>query len=213
MNRLVIFKSDSTAEKTASVIEAIKSRYTKPLVKKKRDFSQYHNFFSSIKPRPVLIPYIDEIKFDTSQFETRRSSKIFFDLLCTVALMNQNKRKIDTEGRIISEGEDFKTLISFTKKRQPEQNIPLSPCQKAVFDIISQDFSNQNFTYQDLMNTGPKDELGKVYEISGVKKSLAKLIEIDLVEVVKNGRPMVFRAKFRKMGNQFGVIDGGLLSR
>ena len=205
MNRLVIFESDSSAEKTASVIEEIKSRYSRPAIKKEVDFSLYHDFFGSLTPRPVVIPYIDRISFDSSRFETRRASKIFLDLLSTVALLNQRRRKIDSAGNIVSEPEDLDLLLSFSKKKKSEPSFTLSPSQDAVYSAIQRLSCADGFTYQDILSQNPHDGDGKTYELSSIKKAVSKLKELGLLEVVRLGRPVILASKNQRYNSRFNV--------
>lgn len=195
MNRLVIFESDSSAEKTASVIEEIKGRYSRPAIKKEVDFSLYHDFFGSLTPRPVIIPFIDRISFDSSQFETRRASKIFLDLLSTVALLNQRRRKVDGAGNVVSDPEDLDLLLSFSKKKKSGPSFTLSPSQEAVYFAIQRLSCYDGFTYQDILSQNPHDGDGKTYELSSIKKSVARLKDLGIIEVSRAGRPVVFRPK------------------
>lgn len=202
MNRLVIFESDSSEQKTLKVIDVIKDRYKRPKVNKSHDFSFYHDFFRSLTPKPVIIPYIDHINFDGSKFSSRRSSKIFFDLLSTVALLNQKKRRSDGAGNLLSEEEDLEILLSFSTKKT-EQTIPhdLSPAQ-AVVHKASLSLGAREFTYQDIVTTIGEN----IYELSSIKKAMSRLIQLGLVEVAKQGRPVLFKVKGSDKTNRFGVI-------
>lgn len=205
MNRLVIFESDSSAEKTASVIEEIKNRYSRPAIKKDADFSLYHDFFSSLTPRPVVIPYIDRISFDSSRFETRRASKIFLDLLSTVALLNQRRRKVDGAGNIVSEAEDLELLLSFSKKKKSEPSFTLSPSQEAVYSAIQRLSCDDGFTYQDILSQKPHDGAGKIYELSSIKKAVTKLKGLGVIEIARAGRPVVFQLKASRSKCKFNT--------
>ena len=206
MNRLLIFKSDDSREKTKEVLKSIRSRYLNPgrkMIDTFANFSQYHDFFKSLKPYRVKIPYADKIDFDPENHESRRLSKIFFDLLTTVTLINQQNRQVDCEGDLISEMVDFEQLMEFSSTPLDIEMPRLSPSHQSVWDIVK-NFSD-NFSYQDIEALDPCDETGAPYEISSIRKGVQKLIQFGLVELVSNGRPVKFRVKKASLFNRFGI--------
>ncbi len=206
MNRLVIFNSDHSEQRTKAVIRNIKNRYTSIGMLSLDDYLDYKAFFKSLKPYSVVIPYVDEIKFDAARFETRRSSKIFMDLLSTVALLNQHNRQIDTSGVLISQKEDFNLLCSLISKECVSPKKLLSPSQLAVQKAIWRLSEKSDFTYRDILEAEPLDDDGKIYELSSVKKAVQRLQEFGLVELVRNGKPVYFRSKEKGSENSFGVF-------
>ena len=81
----------------------------------------------------------------------------------------------------------------------------LSPSQKAVLSAIGRLSSQKVFTYRNIIEENPRDEDGKIYELSSVKKAVIKLKDLGLVELVRNGKPVYFRSKERLGENIFGV--------
>lgn len=90
MNRLILFNSNDSETMTRRVVESVASRYEKKdQVADRKVLGRYKEFFESLRPMDVMIPYARKIKFDTSSHVTRRASKQFFDLLATVTLLNR----------------------------------------------------------------------------------------------------------------------------
>lgn len=206
MNRLLIFKSDHSKEKTKEVIGAIRNRYINPGRKSSSPsagFSVYHSFFKSLKPYRVKIPYADKIEFDPENHESRRLSKIFFDLLTTVALINQHQRVIDADGDLVSEREDLEQLIDLSSVPVTQEMPRLTPSHQAVWDIAKA--LPDVFSYQDIENQRPRDETGKLYDISSIRKAVQKLTHFGLVEIVSNGRPVKHKVRSSASTNRFGA--------
>jgi hypothetical protein len=155
----------------------------------------------------LILGHIDRISFDSSRFETRRASKIFLDLLSTVALLNHRRRKVDSAGNIVSEPEDLDLLLSFSKKRKKEPSFTLSPSQEAVYTAIQRLSCDDGFTYQDILSQRPHDGDGKIYELSSIKKAVTKLKELGVIEVARAGRPVIFASKNHSENNRFNIQD------
>ena len=205
MNRLVIFESDDSSERTGEVISNVVDRYSRKSILSRDSFIEYQGFFKNLKPYPVVISYGDKIKFDTSEFVVRRSSKIFMDLLSTVALINQDQRKIE-DGVIVSEFEDFLCLLELTKKPKKISDISLSFSQKVILDVIGKVSDVEKFTYNDVLDLKPVNEKGEVYKLSSIKKGMIKLRKLGLVKVLQNTRPAYFSLVDSDGVNRFGII-------
>ena len=205
MNRLVIFESDDSQHRTAAVIGNIIDRYTKRSILTSDEFPDYLAFFASLKAYPVIIPYGDRIRFDTKNFATRRSSKIFMDLLSAVTLINQHHRQIE-DSAVVSEFADFELLVALTNKpRKPPEQL-LAPPQVSILKAIDLVTDKARFTYQDVLGSKPCGSNGEPYTLSSIKKAMFKLRSLGLVNVVQNSRPAYFALPKVPPANRFGVV-------
>ncbi|MBC8550258.1 MAG: hypothetical protein H8D23_11495 [Candidatus Brocadiales bacterium] len=214
MNRLIIVETDESEEKTKKVLGHIIGRYSGKSLVGPDHFSEYREFFRGLKSYSVEIPYGHEIEFDSSEFISRRGAKIFMDLLSTVALINQAKRKIEG-GRLVSKREDLELLLELTRTQErdvQDKQLGLSRSQEVIWDAIQRVPNRERFTYQQVVQTGAKGLDGPNYEISTIKRAIKVFLEANLVEAVKGSRPCYFAVLSKQRGNRFGVKEKNVLN-
>ena len=103
LNRLVPMVADDSVATTVQVIAHIKRQYSGRCnddVERGRR-AIYQNFFASLTPQRVHIPYAECIEVSAHRAEQRRRIRLFFDLLSTVTMLNQSRRRHD-QGYLLS---------------------------------------------------------------------------------------------------------------
>ena len=212
MNRMVIFSSDDSNERTSQVINAIKKRYIDIESDPKRSdsFADYKGFFRDLKPYRVSIPYADRIEVKVSNTENRRLIKIFMDLLTSVTLLNQGRRMLDEESQVlISEEEDFEVLHSLISAEMDSNvDLKLNRSEQAVYEkIIALDGQHQ-FTVDSLKKERPGFIEGKFagYGVTTIKNSIKTLLDLDLIRSDKIGKKIHYQLNNCSLGNRWGVV-------
>ena len=197
MNRLIKISSDSSKKMNTVVVDHIKSLYTDGFIQKDDNFSDYHNFLKNLNSYEVVIPYADKIVFDTSEPDSRRKAKIFFDLLSSLVLINQHlDRKIDDFGRLYANEEDFYMLCSLFKTSGHDLS-HLNPKEKIFYELIQSIFANEIFTYADITKaTGG-------YSMTVIKEAVIGLKNKNILDSWKVGKIVHYKMK---SVSTFGVI-------
>ena len=207
MNRLLKLETDDSSEMTSMVIEHIKERYYNDSSANLNDnFTDYHDYFKSIKPFKVAIPFVRDIKFDNSSPDCRRKSKIFLDLLAAVALMNQKKRHINAASTLIAEKEDFHILHDLLKSDMPSKDIKLKPSERNVLTAIHKLDDKNCFTYEDLLALEPGPKNCKPYDKATLRGAMRGLKEKEFVKSFQDGKSSIFSYIFEKANDNFGVL-------
>ena len=62
-----------------------------------------------LKPYPVINPYADQVSLPPEAHKIRRLNELYQSFVGQVTLLNQYRRKQDSQGRLISEKEDLQT--------------------------------------------------------------------------------------------------------
>ena len=217
MNRMVRMSTDSSYEQTKKVVDHIKGRYSRKLRKTENglDPELYHDFFRGLKAYRVDIPFADEIEFDGKTPEQRRKAKIFLDLLSTVTLLNQHKRRFE-DGYLIAEKEDFEILYGLISQNEIETNSHnLKQTDKIILDLIQEYFSETEFTYSDITGKKPgfTEGVQDAYGMTTIKNSVLRLVDLGLLERRVSARVAYFRyTQEFKTQNDWGVKDSFLVS-
>ena len=164
------------------------------------EFPQYRNFFRKLQPYSVSIPFADEINFKIVNTESRRSAKIFMDLLSAVALINQKNRTIDGEAKILyAEKEDFDLLIELISKDASEICQNLNRCESAVYGAIQQ-FQDRDFFVL-------KDIQGLSYGTTSIKNAVSKLCRLGILDADKSSKTIRYRLEKVALQNDWGVME------
>ena len=207
MNRLLKLETDDSREMTSKVIDHIKERYYNHSLTQEYDgFNDYHDFYRSLSPSTVSIPYVRRIQFDDSSPDCRRKSKIFLDLLAAVALMNQEKRHINAEGTLISEEEDFHILHSLLIKDKSNEDLKLTPLESTVLGMVEKLKDKGSFYYEDIMGLKPAPRNGSPYDKASVRVAMKSLKEKGLVDSCQDGRSVMFSYIGNNYKDCFGVL-------
>ena len=109
-SRCLILNLDESQESTASILKAQrKARNTQefdrtPLIK------WHHDFQNKLESLPVIIPYVESIRFPSEQVIYRREQGKFLSLIEASALVHQYQRKI-VAGYIEANLEDYEIAL------------------------------------------------------------------------------------------------------
>lgn len=205
MNRMVRLSTDNSPVQTKAVLNRIKLSYIKekPISGKHSKIENlFHDYFLSLEPFEVSIPFAGKILFDTSKADQRRKAKIFLDLLATVCVLNQHKRNIKN-GVLQAEEEDFHTLIGITTKTSHCSDSSFSKAEKIVFNSIKKDLNDKYFSTDEIASLKPGG-----YGRTTLKTSISSLVEKGILnrKVVKRKAHFCIKKK-TLLVNDWGVED------
>lgn len=199
MNRLVTISSDASPQMTARVIDQIKSRYSNIQAKvwDSDDIAAwYKRFFAGLNPLRVLIPFAAELPLSGLSPDSRRLAKIAMDLLCTVTLLNQEDRVLDSDrGVLLAEREDFDILREFMRDQIDRGRAAMTTRERIVLEALSRIAHPDTFTYDEVAALRPGEDIGVQggYSMTSIKYAMDGLLAKGYVAVKgKNGRTKIF---------------------
>ena len=111
MSRCFLIAVDESREQTSRIITHQNQRASGKL--KEEETAQTISFMQHclrmLKPYPVINPYADRVSLPPEAHKIRRLNDLYQSFVRQVTLLNQYRRKQDSQGRLISEKEDLQT--------------------------------------------------------------------------------------------------------
>lgn len=111
MSRCFLIAVDESREQTSRIITHQNQRASGKL--KEEETAQTVSFMQHclrmLKPYPVINPFADQVSLPPEAHKIRRLNDLYQSFVRQVTLLNQYRRKQDSQGRLISEKEDLQT--------------------------------------------------------------------------------------------------------
>ena len=111
MSRCFLIAVDESREQTSRIITHQNQRASGKL--KSEETAQTISFMQHclrmLKPYPVINPFADQVSLPPEAHKIRRLNDLYQSFVRQVTLLNQYRRKQDSQGRLISEKEDLQT--------------------------------------------------------------------------------------------------------
>ena len=111
MSRCFLIAVDESREQTSRIITHQNQRASGKL--KSEDTAQTISFMQHclrmLKPYPVINPFADQVSLPPEAHKIRRLNDLYQSFVRQLTLLNQYRRKQDSQGRLISEKEDLQT--------------------------------------------------------------------------------------------------------
>ena len=136
-----------------------------------------------LEPRPVLIPYAEQLTFPARTTHDRRGNQKLLGLIASHALLYQHQRKRGPGGEVVATASDYGAVHALIQPLLALALDGLSPRAAEVYRHLSQE---SRATRREVA-----DALGRSYNT--VKRALAELAEQELVVVADAGPPVAYR--------------------
>lgn len=109
MNRCFLIAVDESKEQTQKIIQYQNRKAAGHIdTKKEQQITVFlQNCVRLLKPYPVINPYADKVNLPEEAHKIRRLNDLYQSYVKQITLLNQYRRKQDTQGRLISEKEDL----------------------------------------------------------------------------------------------------------
>lgn len=111
-NRCIILNTDERPEQTRRIIQNIAATYAgmTTAVDRERIIAQHHAVQRMLVPYDVVIPFAAKLGelFQSQKTEARRAFPQLLHMMQASALLHQRQRKIDPDGRLVAEADDYK---------------------------------------------------------------------------------------------------------
>ena len=88
----------------------------------------------------IIVPFAGDIEFDAQAIKNRRSMNIFMDLICCSAVINQEKRFIEEDSKVLvitATMDDFNTALSLMGFGPSEWRYKLNKVEIMIFEEIA----------------------------------------------------------------------------
>ena len=110
-NRCIILNTDERPEQTRRIIQSIATAYAgvTTAVDRERIIARHHAAQRMLVPHDVVIPFAERLGelFQSQKTEARRAFPHLLHMMQASALLHQRQRKIDADGRLVAEPDDY----------------------------------------------------------------------------------------------------------
>ena len=112
-NRCILLTSDETPEQTRRILSTLATVYARgEAVDRKRIIHRHHAVQWMLRPYKVLVPFAERLAASMSNYvvEVRRAYPQVVSMIQASALLHQRQRQIDSDGRLLASGDDYKLV-------------------------------------------------------------------------------------------------------
>jgi DNA primase len=203
-NRCLLLAADERDAQTRAVVSRQAATYAGAVSKSDRIVEKHYAAQRMLYHRPVIVPFAEQIaaRFDTSRVEARRAFPHLMQMVQASALLHQHQRQIDSEGRLIADGDDYRVarrLVGGPLARLLGGRI--SDAALRFFDRFVT-WAPETFTTTDAVKRDRKTDRA----VRGWLRELADAGALEQMEAGKGSRP----ATWRRTGvNRRELVTGG----
>jgi DNA primase len=114
MSRLFIIAVDESSTQTARIMDYQKQKAAGLIDsnEEKETTAFIQNLVRMLKPCKVINPYANQLHLPPQAHKIRRLNELYLAFVKQVTIINQYRRKRDSQGRIITEKEDLQTAVN-----------------------------------------------------------------------------------------------------
>ena len=205
-NRCIILNTDETPEQTRRIIQSTATSYagTTTAVDRERIIARHHAAQRMLVPHDIVIPFAERLGelFQSQKTEARRAFPHLLHMMQASALLHQRQRKIDADGRLMAEADDYaiaRRLLTKPFNRQLGGGI--SDGAMRLMERL-RTWAAGNFTATEAKKREAHENSDRA--VSGWMSELHEAGGLELVEPNKGPKPAVWRLLDAELG------DGGV---
>ena len=193
-NRCILLSSDEQPEQTRRILATLAGVYAHgAAVDRQGIIDRHHALQRMLQPHAVLVPFAERLAETMACYrvEARRAFPQVVSMVQALALLHQRQRKVDSNGRLLAEADDYRLarhLLGLPMARQLGERIA-EPAIRFLERLRGWFGPNETFTRRDAAGRETRSKSS----VNGWLRELHEGGMVDQMEEPRGNRPARWR--------------------
>jgi len=189
---------DDSEEQTSKIQAMQRKKYGMQEVAKRDEVKVWMVAQHLLKPFPVVVPFIDLIKFPSKPLRVRRDFPRFMTMIEVSAILHQHQRKreiINGIEYLVADIEDYAVAFRLTSNILGQTIKQISPRAEQLIHAIEnhmEDFEDSTFTRREIADL-------MEWDIKTITKYISECEKLGLLDVDSGGRGTSYKYRFIRL--------------